>query len=157
MSGFVATAPLPPPAPPADTIQNDGWFPPVSMAATRNAMRLDGTITDQRLRAALVAAMLDVNRQLARYRTRAEGAGHASLAAAAEGATLDGVPRTVLLYHRAVMCLAHADLSEHYRAYDASGSARQAEDLPLVDEQRRNARWAVRELIGVPHVLAELV
>ncbi len=157
MSGFIATAPIPPLAPAGDVIANDGWFPSLSMSATRNAMRLDGTITDQRLRDALVAAMLDVNRQLARYRARAEEMGHTSLGAAAEGATLDGVPRTVLLYQRAVMCLAHASLSEHYRDFDAAGSARQVEDLPLIDEQRRNARWAVRELLGETHVLVELV
>ena len=52
MSGFVATAPAQPADSPADSIANDGWFPDVSMAASRNAMRLDGTITDPRLRTA---------------------------------------------------------------------------------------------------------
>ena len=81
MSGFVATAPVPPATDPQDAIENDGWFPSLSIAATRNAVRLDGTVTPERLRAALVNAMLNINRQLrgfkaersAKQRAKAEG------------------------------------------------------------------------------------
>lgn len=158
MSGFVATAPAQPADSPADSIANDGWFPDVSMAATRNAMRLDGTVTDPRLRAALVSAMADTNRQLRAYKAASAAAGHASLAAAGAGDTLDGQPRIALLYLRAVMCAAKADLIERYRDFDADGgNTRQQDNAPAIDEQRRNAQWAVRDILGQTRVVAELV
>lgn len=157
MSGFVATAPAAPANAPADIIGNDGWFPDVSMAATRNAMRLDGTVTDQRLRAALVAAILDINRQLRGYKATQEAAGHAQLAAA-DNSTVDGQSRLEHLYLRAVMCAAKADLTERYRDYDADGSNRRLQDnAPAIDEQRRNAQWAVRDILGETHTVAELI
>ena len=158
MSGFVATAPAQPADSPADSIANDGWFPDVSMAASRNAMRLDGTITDPRLRAALVSAMADTNRQLRTFRAERAGAGHSSLAAVGAGDQLDGQPRLVLLYLRAVMCAAKADLIERYRDFDADGgNTRLQDNAPLIDEQRRNAQWAVRDILGQTRVVAELV
>ena len=159
MSGFVATAPVPPADAPSDAIENDGWFPPLSIAATRNAMRLDGTVTDERLRAALVNAMADINRQLRDYRATQAEAGHASLAAASAGDALDGQPRLVVLYLRAVMCAAKADMTERYRDFDADGaSSGRARDMePSIDEQRRNAQWAVRDILGVRHTVAELI
>ena len=46
----------PTPAAPAEVkaITNDGFFPDISMPAMRDAMRLDSTVTDARLRPALV-------------------------------------------------------------------------------------------------------
>lgn len=158
MSGFVATAPSPPAADPQDAIANDGWFPAVSMAATRNAMRLDGTVTQERLRAALVNAMMDINRQLRAFKTAASAAGHASIEAASAGDSVDGQPRLVLLYLRAVMCSAKADLVERYRDFDADGNRSRLEDHePGADEQRRNAHWAVRDILDQSHVFVELI
>lgn len=156
MSGFVATAPVPQAADPDDTIGNDGFFPALSIADTRNAMRIDGTITAPRLRAALVAAMLDVNQQLSAFKDAQTLAGHATLATAGAGTTLDGHPRWVLLYLRAVMCTAKADLTERYRDFDADGA--RAKDMePSIDEQRRNAQWAVRDLLGRTRTVVELI
>lgn len=158
MSGFVATAPAAPATAPADAIGNDGWFPDVSMAATRNAMRLDGTITDERLRAALVYAMADINRQLRSYKATQQAAGFASLALAGAGTEVDGLPVVVQLYLRAVMCTTKADLIERYRDFDADGSnARQRDNAPAIDEQRRNAQWAVRDILGETHAVVELI
>ena len=158
MSGFVATAPSPPAADPQDAIANDGWFPPLSMANTRNAMRLDGTVTPERLRAALVNAMMDINRQLRAFKAERAALGQASLEAASAGELVDGQPRLVLLYLRAVMCSAKADLVERYRDFDADGNRSRLEDHePSADEQRRNAQWAVRDILGQPHVHAELI
>lgn len=156
MSGFVATAPAPPATDPADAIANDGFFPPLSIADTRNAMRIDGTITPYRLRAALLAAMLDINRQLSTFAAAQEALGFATLADAGASATLDGQPRWVLLYLRAVMCTAKADLIERYRDFDADGA--RAKDMePAIDEQRRNAQWAVRDILGQTRTVVELI
>ena len=158
MSGFVATAPVPPADAPSDAIANDGWFPALSMADTRNSVRLDGTVTDERLRAALVNAMMDVNRQLRAFKAERSALGQASLAAASADEMVDGKPRLVLLYLRAVMCSAKADLTERYRDFDAdAANPRVKESEPATDEQRRNAQWAVRDILGQSHVFVELI
>lgn len=158
MSGFVATAPVPPAEAPSDAIANDGWFPPLSIADTRNAVRLDGTVTDERLRAALVNAMMDVNRQLRAFKAERSALGQASLAAASADEMVDGKPRLVLLYLRAVMCSAKADLTERYRDFDADAANPRVRDAePATDEQRRNAQWAVRDILGQSHVFVELI
>ena len=158
MSGFVATAPVPPADAPTDAIANDGWFPALSMADTRNSVRLDGTVTDERLRAALVNAMMDVNRQLRTFKTERSALGQASLAAASADEMVDGKPRLVLLYLRAVMCSAKADLTERYRDFDADAANPRVKDAePATDEQRRNAQWAVRDILGQSHVFVELI
>ena len=77
MSGFVATPPVAPADDPQDSIANDGWFPDVSVAAVRNASRLDGTVTAQRLRRALVKAMSSINRQLGDYKAAQQADGKA--------------------------------------------------------------------------------
>ena len=158
MSGFVATAPVPPADDPADAIANDGWFPPLSMGDTRNTVRLDGTVTDQRLRAALVNAMMDVNRQLRSFKAERIALGQGSLEAASVSELIDGKPRLVLLYLRAVMCSAKADLTERYRDFDADAANPRVKDAePATDEQRRNAQWAVRDILGQSHVFVELI
>ena len=158
MSGFVATAPVPPADSPSDAIANDGWFPALSMADTRNSVRIDGTVTDERLRAALVNAMMDVNRQLRAFKAERVALGQASLAAASADEMVDGKPRLVLLYLRAVMCSAKADLTERYRDFDADAANPRVKDAePAIDEQRRNAQWAVRDILGQSHVFVELI
>lgn len=50
-SSFVATASPAPVASPVDgVVTNDGWYPDVNLADMRDAMRLDGTVTAERIR-----------------------------------------------------------------------------------------------------------
>ena len=159
MSGFVATPPVPPADDPQDIIANDGWFPEVSVAAVRNASRLDGTVTPQRLRRALVKAMSSINLQLGGYKAEQQAAGHSALGAVAPDDKLDGLPRLVMLYLDAVMSTAKADLIERYRDFDADGgnTSRQQDNAPAIDEERRNAQWAVRDILGQTHTVVELI
>ena len=130
----------------------------MSVAAVRNASRLDGTVTAQRLRRALVKAMSSINRQLGDYKAAQQADGKASLAAVAADDKLDGQPRLVMLYLDAVMSSAKADLIEHYRDFDADGSNHRLQDnAPSIDEERRNAQWAVRDILGQTHIVAELI
>ena len=158
MSGFVATPPVPPATDPQDAIVNDGWFPDVSIGEVRNAVRLDGTVTPQRLRAALVNAMATTNRQLGVFKFNQLEAGKSSLAQVSTDDTLDGQPRLVMLYLRAVMSWAKAELIERYRDYDTDGSNKRLQDnAPAIDEERRNAQWAVRDILGQTHTVVELI
>jgi hypothetical protein len=159
VNAFVAAAPAATlPSDPSDRVGNDGWFPDLSLSAFRQIVRLDGTVTDPRLREALVAAMLETNQILAAYQREQHTAGHGDLAAV-PSTTIDGASRLVQLYRRAVQCAAKADLIERYRDLDSTdaGLRRAIEMDAAVDEQRRNARWAVSELLGQPHNTVELI
>ncbi|MNP78778.1 Phage head completion protein (GPL) [compost metagenome] len=65
----------------------------------------------------------------------------------------------VLLYRRAIYCTTAAELSERYRSFDSTSEGnRNAEELtPSIDEYRRDARFAIRDLLGVGHCTVELI
>ena len=154
MSGFIANGT----APPAPDITNGGFWPVVKPDEIRARMRLDGAIAPDRLRAAVVAAILMVNDDLVLWRAKQEAAGFATLADV-PAEKVDGTSRLVLLYQRAVACCTAAELTECYRSFDASDSANQrADDLtPSIDELRRDQRWAIRDLKGESRVTVELI
>ena len=154
MSGFIANGT----APPAPDITNGGFWPVVKPDEIRARMRLDGAIAPDRLRAAVVAAILMVNDDLVLWRAKQEAAGFATLADV-PAEKVDSTSRLVQLYQRAVACCTAAELTERYRSFDASDSANQrADDLtPSIDELRRDQRWAIRDLKGESHVFVELI
>jgi hypothetical protein len=102
--------------------------------------------------------MSHTNAQLAAFKARSVEAGHASLAAVAPGDALGGQPRLVMLYLQAVLGFATSHLMERYRSFDAAGGNQRMQDQePSIDEERRNAHWAVRDILGQPHITAELI
>lgn len=159
MSAFVATAPTAaPPNSPADTIGNDGWFPDLLLSDLRAIVRLDGTVTDDRLRDAVRFAMLHVNDQLRGFQEREQAKGTASLQQVSDR-QLDGKNRLCLLYLRAVASWAKADLLERYRSLDITdaGQRRADDQTAAIDEQRRNTSWAIREIQSLPRSVVELI
>lgn len=157
MSGFVVAAPATGTSE-NDTLINDGWFPDLSLAVLRNTIRLDGTVTDDRLREAAVYAMANINARLATFKAGHAAAGIAKLEDVSQD-TLAGEKRLVMLYRRAVTCTVKADVIERYRDFDSTDSGlRRVLDMdPAIGEQRRNATWAVRDILGQPHSVAELI
>ncbi|MGS1048450.1 head completion/stabilization protein [Burkholderia glumae] len=157
MSGFVATADAAPPTPEADTIENNGFFPDVSIAALRAGTKLDGTVNFDRIRAAAVDAMRSVNGELMTWRAE-KAAGYDKLAVIPAD-RIGGDSVLVSLYLRAVYNLAHADVTERYRDFDATKSGGQeAERLEeTICTARRNARWALNDLRGIPRSTIELI
>jgi hypothetical protein len=142
-------------------ISNDGFFPDIHMPEMRDAMRLDSTVTDARLRPALVAAMLAINVELRRWQQSQLERGHATLDSV-PAVRIDDVSRNVALYLRAVYCTAKADMFEAYRDYDTTASAltdkKNMEWMDVApDVQRRNARWAVNDILGIPRNTVELI
>ena len=63
----------------APGIKNDGWFPDISPVEARAAMRMDGTVTDERLRQALINGMSSVNAELRAWKRIHEYKGFASM------------------------------------------------------------------------------
>lgn len=140
------------------TLTNDGWWPDIDAAHMRETLRMDGTVTDMRLEAAAVNAMLSVNRELAVFKAEHFAAGAANLAAV-DAPQINGDSSVVVLYRRAVYCTAGAELIERYRNYDTTnaGSDNAEQLTPTIDELRRDARWAIRDLLGVTHSTVELI
>jgi hypothetical protein len=154
MTGFVAnTAPAE-----ETTIENIPFFPDVSPVACRDVMRIDSSITPDRLRAALVSAMHDTNHDLRHFRAEQEAAGYATLGDVPADA-IDGSNINVQLYQRAVYNIAKAELTERYRDYDTTlHGTQRAEDLDeTIDTYRRQAILAIRKIAGRQRTTVELI
>jgi hypothetical protein len=159
-SPFISLPPSGAPAPAAadDSIPFDGFYPALGLAAARQALRIPTDITDTRLRDALMAAMLSVADDLTAWRHVQDVAGFAVLADCSDR-VIGTEKRLTVLWRRAVHHLAAADLAELQRGPDitAHGNDR-AEQLDIiVGDHRRNARWAVRDMLGMARSTIELI
>lgn len=138
-------------------VTNDGWFPDIDLMNLREAMRLDGTVTHARLKQAVVAAIIYVNTDLLSWQDEQKIA-HASLDDMPASRIANESTLTVN-YRRAVYCMAKADLIERYRDYDTTGEGnKKAEWLETSpDEQRRNAHWAIADILRRRHLTVEII
>lgn len=150
MTGFSFNAPT---TTPDESVSNDGFFPNLQLNLIREAVRLDGSVSNARLKDAAIAAILEINEQLRSLKLKA-----ATLSELATS-TIDGKPNTELLYLRAVHSAVAADINEKYRSYDStSDGQKRAEQLaPTIDDHRRNLRWAIRDLLGTSRCSVELI
>lgn len=158
---FIANA-----APASDTpdpavVENDGWYPDINLSDMRDAMRLDGTVTDPRLKQAIVDAILHVNSELRPWQADQQNTGYESLATVPAG-TVNRESTLIAFYRRAVYSTAKADLIERYRDYDSTASSltdkKSMEWLNTApDDQRRNAHWAIADILRRTHVTVELI
>ena len=153
MSGFIATGTTE-----EFPLTNDGFWPDLDAEHLRASLRMDGAVSNPRLEMAAVNAMLSVNRELAGLRADYQAEGYTKLADV-PAAELQGLSGLIHLYRRAVYCTAGAELAERYRSYDATAAGNQrADDLtPSIDEYRRDARYAIRDLLGETHTTVELI
>ncbi len=146
-----------PPSTSDGVIANDGFWPDVDLAMLRASTRLTGNVTAERLRASTIEAILDVNTQLATYKAARIGEGWDS--AADVGDTLAGASALVHRYLRAVASTVQADMAEKYRDWDntRAGDYRAQAETDAADDFRRNARWAVADILGRPRNVVELL
>lgn len=150
MTGFSFNAPT---TTPDELIVNDSFFPNLQLNLIRESVRLDGSVSNARLKDAAIAAILEINDQLRALKFKT-----ATLNELATS-TIDGKPNTELLYLRAVHSAIAADINEKYRSYDSTSDAqKRAEQLaPTIDDHRRNLRWAIRDLLGTSRCTVELI
>lgn len=155
---FIATAPESPTPPDSATVANDGFFPDIDLDHMRAAVRLDGTVTPERLRDAAIAAALQVNDELAEWKAEKIAAGFEQLVDVT-ARQIDGESVNLVRYRTAVYRLARADLTERYRDFDSTKSGvDQAEKLECtIDDDRRAARWSIRDLLGKSRTTVELI
>ncbi len=155
MNGFIANEELGP----QPVIKNGTFWPEINVNKFAVAMRLDGTTRAERLRDALVAAMVNVNRELMPWRASQQSLGYSSLADVPFNDPVDDENPKVHNYRRAVYCIAKANLTERYRDFDATAKGdRRATQLETeIADLWRDARWAMRELQGLNHNTVALV
>ena len=126
--------------------------------ALRDAVRIDGTVTDTRLTHAAINAISSVNKDLSTWRQAQITAGAATLDDVADD-EINGDRELKQLYLRAVYATTKANLIERYRDYDATGDGHKSADkLELsADDLYRDARFAIRDIIGESHTTVELI
>lgn len=145
---------------PADMVivTNDGFFPDIDLNKLRDTMRLDGTVTAARLRDAAVDAIISVNDELAAWKAAQIAAGAADMAAV-PAPQIGGESVQLARYRTAVYRQAKADLTERYRDFDATKSG--SDDADKLEENictdRRAARWAIRDILGLARTTVELI
>lgn len=150
MNGLVAS-PAPLPDPEDASVVADGWFPPVSVASVRGAVRLGGgSISHAMLVAAIEGGMLHAFRELADWRSARAGEGAAALADVTD-LQINGRNLAVVLWERVVRFFAAAELFAENRDISAtdSGLDRAMEKENSADEYRRNALAAVADLRSI--------
>jgi hypothetical protein len=156
MNSFVATSPAPTLS--EAVIPSSAFWPDVDPVKIRTAQRIDGTITPERLREALIEAISSVNNELSAWRAARIAEGYATLADVPSD-TVDGVSINVHRYLRAIGCFAKSSLIERYRDFDTTAAGhKKADQLENpIDDLRRDARWAISAILGIGRNIIELI
>ncbi|WP_339023388.1 head completion/stabilization protein [Aeromonas salmonicida] len=154
-TGFIATAPT---APDEGEIANSPFWPAISLPDLRETVRLDGTVTTARLTHAVVDAITSVNRDLADWRIARQAEGHTTLAAVPSD-VINNESVHLHSYRRAVYAMTRANLLERYTDYSATGDGVKGADAKIVssDDLYRDARFAIRDILGTTHNTVELI
>lgn len=154
-TGFIATAPT---APDEGEITNSPFWPAISLPDLRETVRLDGTVTTARLTHAVVDAITSVNRDLADWRSARQAEGHATLAAV-PSEVINNESVHLHSYRRAVYAMTRANLLESYTDYSATGDGVKGADAKIIssDDLYRDARFAIRDILGTTHNTVELI
>lgn len=140
------------------SVLNGEFWPDIDCNAARDVMRIDGTVTDARLRMALIEAITFVNQDLASFRLTHQKQGIQKLSDIPSD-QIDGVSSYLHYYQNAVYCFATAILSERYRSYDTTWEGHQrsnSNELPI-DQLKQQARRAIRHILGIPLCTIELI
>jgi hypothetical protein len=161
MSSFIANASNQGTGNSPATIANNGFFPDIDIAAMRDRMRIDSTITTPRLVDAATQAIIHVNQQLSTFKASKVELGFTKLSEI-PGETIGNESVLISQYLRAVYSIAKADLIERYKDYDTTASS--LDDKKMIeflstgpDECRRNAQWAISDLVGRNRSTIELI
>lgn len=154
-TGFIATAPT---APDEGEIANSPFWPAISLPDLRETVRLDGTVTTARLTHAVVDAITSVNRDLADWRSARQAEGHTTLAAV-PSEVINNESVHLHSYRRAVYAMTRANLLERYTDYSATGDGVKGADAKIIssDDLYRDARFAIRDILGTTHNTVELI
>lgn len=159
MASPLIAAPPAPQSPVRSVVRADGWWPDIDCNAMRDALRLGDVVTHARLVAEVEAALVAVDGELAAWRSLREAEGFAALADIEPARTVGDQTRLELLFTRAVRFTAGAALAELYRDAAATTEAldRADAELQTAADYRRQATWAIRDILGVTRTAVELL
>ena len=154
-TGFIANATT---SPAEGEIDSSPFWPPISLPDLRDTVRLDRTGTTARLKHAVIDAIISVNRDLADWRRAREAEGVATLAAV-PGEVINGESAYLHSYRRAVYAMTRANLLERYTDYSATGDGVKGADAKIIssDDLYRDARFAIRDILGTTHITVALI
>lgn len=134
-------------------IKSDPFYPSVALDRIREIVRIDGAVTNERLKQTIIEEVIDINRLLIRLKDQATKLSDLSKL------QVNDLPETDFLYLSAIANGVAAKVNENYRNYDSSDSgvkkAKEAECT--VDDYRRNKQWAIQQLLGENHTVVELI
>lgn len=158
MSSFIAIDPAQPTQLPTDILSSGAFWPEINPADVREVMRIDSTITPARLKNALIDAMFSCNHELKSWQEMQINAGYIKLEQI-PAQLVNDTHRLAFLYSRAVYCKAKCNLLERTNDLDTShtGNKKAKELEPQIDDHARDARWAIRDLLGIGHATVELL
>lgn len=141
-----------------DIINNDPFYPAIELVQLRNAMRIDSNVPNERLKEAALHAVLDVNTELEAFKAKQLEANVTTLADI-KSVMIDNQNQQIYYYLRAVYCLAVATLYERYASYDLTndGEKRMMMLEESIGDLRRDARFAIRAILGKPKITATLL
>lgn len=153
MSAFVASGTAP-----GGHINTDPFWPSIDLDNLRATLRIDASVTPPRLETAVIAAAINLNRELKQWKVKQQAAGYATLADIPDDKVNDVSVQTHL-YRRAIEAGTGAEVCERYRDYSATNTGNdKAEDVaPTIDDYRRDLRWAVRDFLGISRTTVELI
>ncbi|WP_429035402.1 head completion/stabilization protein [Aeromonas media] len=154
-TGFIANAPT---SPAEGEIDSSPFWPAISLPDLRDTVRLDGTVTTARLKHAVIDAITSVNRDLADWRRAREAEGVTTLAAV-PGEVINGESAYLHSYRRAIYAMTRANLLERYTDYSATGDGVKGADAKIIssDDLYRDARFAIRDILGTTHNTVALI
>jgi hypothetical protein len=148
------------PLSPADAVvEADGWYPAIDCTAARKVLRLGDGVTHERLVSAILGAMITVMGELRQWRTAQDATGATNIEAVDPDAQVGGEHKLKLLFTRAVVCTVGAQLAETHRDVSATADGEKRADQQLLSagDYRREATWAIRDILGVPRTCVELL
>ena len=139
-------------------IENDGFWPNLSMAEFQNGYRLPAEYLVDMLTAELTTAMIEVNRDLAELKARWQGAG-VSRVESADTTVLPERTFQAQTYKRAVYCRAKASLLTQFatviRRESAENLGKELPDRP--ETFLAFSQQSVRSLQGRGRITAALL
>lgn len=140
------------------TVPSLVFFPEVGTAAFRAAHRPSADLTDDQLLTALAAAVRQIDRELAVFKSEQEALGYIALAEVPADSYNDESAH-VQSYREACYHIAHALLIEGRRDADTTRDGHQRADALEVtaDSHRRAAYRAVRAIEGLCGTTVELI
>ena len=133
-------------------IESDSFYPSIALDHIRQIVRIDGVVTNDRLRQAIIEEIIDINRLLKSLKDKATQLSDLATT------QINEQPDTGYLYLSAVANGVAAKINENYRNYDSSNAGgKKAEDAELtVDDYRRNKQWAIPKVLSWMDVISEL-